>query len=107
MTGIDTELLELCAAWRPANDRYMSVVDRLSDIHEGDQSAADRALDKEASQAVHQIERRIFDTPAVTLASLKAKAEILAFMGNEMGIPADSSHGWSLVTDIISLGGEW
>jgi hypothetical protein len=101
MTSTDTELLEPCAAWHPANDRYMSVGDRLADIHEDDQSAADRALGKEVSQAVHQIERRIFDT----LAGLKAK--ILAFMGTEMGIPADSSHGWSLVTDIMALGGEW
>ena len=107
MTGTDTELLELCAAWRPANAQYMSVVDRLGDLHEDDQSAADRALGKEVSQAVHQIERRIFDTPATTLAGLKAKAEILAFMGTEMGIPVDGPQGWSLVTDILALRGEW
>ncbi|TDH57943.1 hypothetical protein E2C06_35235 [Dankookia rubra] len=104
MTGTDTELLELCAAWRPANGRYMSVTDRLDDILEDDQSAADRALGQEVHRAVHQIERRIFDTPATTLAGLKAKAEILAFMGTEMGIPVDGPHGWSLVTDIMTLG---
>ena len=93
MTGTDAELLELCAAWRPANDHYMSVTDRLADLHEDDQSAADRALGREVSRAVHRIERRIFDTPATTFAGLKAKAEILAFMGNEMGIPVDSPHG--------------
>ena len=85
----------------------MSVTDRLDQIHEDDQTAADRALGKEVSHTVHELEQRIFDTPAATLAGLKAKAEILAYMGNEMGIPADSSHGWSLVTDIMALGGEW
>ena len=107
MTSTDAELLELCAAWYPANDRYMSVGDRLADLHEDDQSAADRALSKEVHRVVHQIERRIFDTPAATLAGLKAKTEILAFMGNEMGVPVDSPHGWSLVTDILALGSTW
>ena len=107
MTGTDTELLELCAAWRPANNRYMSVTDRLGDIHEDDQSAADRALNKEVSREVHGIEERIFDTPAATLAGLKAKAEILAYRGTEMGIPVDGPHGLSLVTDILALGRSW
>jgi hypothetical protein len=103
----DTELLKLCAAWRQANSRYMSVTLRLDSKPDHEWTAAERALSKEVSRAVHQIEERIFDTPAETLAGLKAKAEILAFMGNEMGIPVDNSHGWSLVTDIMGLGGEW
>lgn len=37
------------------------------------------------------------------MTGLKAKAEVLAFMGNEMGIPVDSSHSWSLVQDILTL----
>lgn len=104
MTSTDAELLQLCAAWRTANDRYMSVTDRLDQIDEANQSDADRALGKDVSRAVHEIERRIFDTPATTLAGLRAKAEILAYMGDEMGIPVDSENGWSLVQDILALG---
>ena len=107
MTGTDTELLELCAAWRPANDRYMSVTDRLGDIHEDDQSVADRALNKEVSRKVHGIEERIFDTPSATLAGLKAKAEILRHMGTAMNVEATPEHAESLVVDILALGSAW
>lgn len=104
-SGADAELLALCASWYPANDRYMAVSDRLDDILEDDQSPADRALMEEVHRAVNEIEERIFDTPASTFGGLKAKAEILAFMGDEMGIPVDSANGWSLVQDILALGG--
>jgi hypothetical protein len=103
----DRELLKLCAAWRPAVDRCIAVMDRLAQKPDSAWTVADRARDKKASRAVHELEEAIFDTPAATLAGLKAKAEILRHMDTAMGVPAAEKYAASLVTDILALGRNW
>ncbi|TDH58167.1 hypothetical protein E2C06_34090, partial [Dankookia rubra] len=80
MTSTDTELLELCAAWRQAVDRLIPIADRHAGMLDRDWSAADRVLKKEVEGEVFGLERRIFDTEAATLAGLKAKAGVLDYM---------------------------
>ena len=100
----EADLIAFCAEWREAIDEYMPLVTRLDRVAEKDQPATDRARCDALDDDIHELEQIIFSTPAATLAGLKAKAGVLAFMGNEMGMPVDSPAAWSLVKDILALG---
>ena len=107
MTGTDTELLELCAAWRQAADRLIPVADRLAGMLERDRSEDDRVLDRELNSEVYALEQRIFGIKAATLAGLKAKAGVLDYLNTAMGISPTPEYAASLVTDIVALGSAW
>ena len=103
--GADAELLELCAAWRRAFDREMAVLERLGRMLERDWSDEDRASLAEASAEVYRLEDLVFDTPATTLAGVKAKASVLDYLDAAADIPAEREYAASLVADIMALGG--
>ena len=104
-TGADAELIALCAEWRRAFDRDMAVTDRLACMHEKDWSDEDRALNHEVHDDVNELEDRVFETKARTMAGVKAKAGVLAYLDAAAGIPAPAEYAASLVADILALRG--
>lgn len=105
VAGADADLIGLCADWRRAMNRNAVVVDRLSDMHERDWSEEDHADWNETGEAVSDLERRVFETRATTLAGVKAKAGVLDRMAELYGIPAEPEYAASLVADVMALTG--
>lgn len=104
--GPDAELLQLCAVWRPANDRSIEILDQIGSKLERDWSAEDHALQREVEET-NALEQRIFRMKARTLAGLKAKAAVLAHLDAQFAPAGTAEYASSLAADIMSLGGDW
>jgi hypothetical protein len=99
----DAGLIALCAAWRQALDVNAVVVDRLSNMHERDWCEADRAEWDETGEAAADLEDRVAETRATTMAGVRAKAAVLDYMAEAYGVPCPAECAASLVADLVGL----